>query len=79
MQKTKKVIILDRVNSKFISQAIFILKDCPQDEFSALEEAERIVREYALFRNKKKGNKLLYFILGTGFFVVFAALYVAFL
>lgn len=46
MKGTKKVIILDNLNSKTISHAIFILKNTDKSEFSALEEAERIVEEY---------------------------------
>ena len=46
MNTAKKVIILDKIQSPIIAQAIFILKDGAGDEFSAVEEAERIVAEY---------------------------------
>lgn len=46
MEASKKVIILDNIKSKRISQAIFILNDGETDEFSAVREAERLVREY---------------------------------
>ena len=46
MSGSKRVIILDKVNSPAIAQAIFILKDDTSAEFSAVEEAERIVNEY---------------------------------
>ena len=60
MKGTKKVIILDNVNSKTISHAIFILKDTQKSEFSALEEAERIVDEYiaGCFTEKKRSYLL---------------------
>ncbi|MBR5535290.1 MAG: hypothetical protein IKU60_01445 [Clostridia bacterium] len=46
MNTAKKVIILDKIKSPVIAQAIFILKDGAEDGFSAVEEAERIVAEY---------------------------------
>lgn len=46
MSLEKRVIILNRVNSPDIAQAIFILKDNAENSFSALEEAERIIDEY---------------------------------
>lgn len=46
METSKKVIILDNIKSKRIAQAIFILNDGETDEFSAVCEAEKIVREY---------------------------------
>ena len=46
MDITKRVIILNKLNSPLIAQAIFILKDDSIDEFSAVAEAERIVEEF---------------------------------
>lgn len=46
MDMTRKVIILNKLNSPLIAQAIFILKDDTVNEFSAVAEAERIVEEY---------------------------------
>ncbi len=46
MDTTKKVIILNKLNSPLIAQAIFILKDDSVNEFSAVSEAERIVEEF---------------------------------
>lgn len=67
MNLSKRVIILNRVKSPQISQAIFILRDTSDADFSAVDEAERIVDEYLLFNSvsKKHGKKAL--------FVIFAA------
>lgn len=46
MNLSKRVIILDRLSSPTIAQAIFILKDNADCEFSAVMEAEKIVNEY---------------------------------
>lgn len=46
MDTTKRVIILNKLNSPVIAQAIFILKDSCTNEFSAVSEAERIVAEF---------------------------------
>ena len=46
MNLSKRVIILDKINSPAIAQAIFILKDGAECEFSAVAEAERIVAEF---------------------------------
>lgn len=46
MDTAKKVIILNKLNSPLIAQAIFILKDDDVNEFSAVAEAERIVEEF---------------------------------
>lgn len=46
MNLSKRVIILDKLNSPHIAQAIFILKDSSTCEFSAVMEAEKIVSDY---------------------------------
>lgn len=46
MQASKRVIILDHINSTRISQAIFILSDGAADDFSAVQEAERLVADF---------------------------------
>lgn len=59
MNFSKRVIILDKLNSTEISQAIFILKDSSVSEYCAVSEAERLVNEYlerdgALYRKRSK-------------------------
>lgn len=46
MNMAKRVIILNKLNSPIIAQAIFILKEGAECEFSAVVEAERIVADY---------------------------------
>ncbi len=46
MDTAKRIIILNRLNSPLIAQAIFILKDDTVNEFSAVAEAERIVEDF---------------------------------
>lgn len=58
MRGTKKVVILNKVKSPLISQAIFILKDEVENEFSALSEAERIVDEYIFGTKEQKKSKV---------------------
>ena len=43
---TKKIVVLDRLNSARIEQAIFILRDENGSESDAVSEAERIVNNY---------------------------------
>lgn len=57
MEAAKKVIILNKLNSPLISQAIFILKDEGTDEFSAVTEAERIVEEF-MYHNPASRHRL---------------------
>lgn len=77
MKKAKKVIILDKIESPAISQAIFILRDEDANEFSALYEAERIVEDYLANRpiSRKKNFIPLFFavsaFLATAFFLVY--------
>lgn len=61
MNLSKRVIILDRLNSPSIAQAIFILKDNDESEFYALDEAERIVSDYISgnVRFEKKKHSLV--------------------
>lgn len=71
MKETKKVIILEHINSPVISQAIFILRDGDIKEFSALSEAERIVSEYIEKKTKRaKGRN--YFYLSVAIMMVIA-------
>ncbi len=73
----KKVIILNKVDSPAISQAIFILKDNVSAEFSAVEEAERVVKEYMdAMRFKKRHSKapLLFTLIVLIFSCVVAAI-----
>lgn len=76
MESTKRVVILDRLNSPVIAQAIFILKNESVDEFSAVYEAERIVEEYLTRTLKKKTNKLPIAI-GVLSLLLFCTLYFA--
>jgi len=51
MKNTKRIVILDKINSNLIEQAIFILKDSstPENEaksIDAVTEAQRIIRDY---------------------------------
>ena len=63
MDSTKRVIILNKLNSPAIAQAIFILKDSCTDEFSAVCEAERIVAEFMEKKTaEKRRHSLLPFI-----------------
>ncbi|MGM9552185.1 MAG: hypothetical protein ACI3XA_08020 [Clostridia bacterium] len=78
MNNTKKVIILENLDSSLIAQAIFILKDEMVNEFSALEEAERIVREYTFFKAKKH-SKIPYVLCAVAVLLIFTSLYIAFL
>lgn len=66
MEASKKVIILNNIKSKQISQAIFILNDGEVDEFSAVREAEDIVSAYLdgkpLCRRRRRPLLLLLFL-----------------
>ena len=58
--KEKKVIILENLQSPFISQAIIILKEGAECENTGIiEEAERIVGGYFKNPPKKKNKALL--------------------
>ena len=47
VNNTKKIVVLDRLNSSSIEQAIFILRDARNISASdAVSEAERIVNSY---------------------------------
>ena len=77
MKAAKKVIILDNIDSPHIAQAIFILNDSVQDEFSAVIEAERIIDEYlggtplSKFSGKRFFAKpLFWLLLASGVFLV---------
>ncbi len=63
MDTTKRVIILKKLNSPLISQAIFILKNDTVNEFSAVSEAERIVEEFMHSQSVRHGRSLLPFII----------------
>ncbi len=63
MNLSKRVIILDKLNSSTITQAIFILKDENTCEFSAVIEAERIVDDYISGSFMKKRRTFLPLIL----------------
>ncbi len=72
MNLTKRVIILDKVNSPMIAQAIFILKEGTDCEFSAVAEAEKIVEKFMADKIvlRKKHRYLPYILTGlflTGF------------
>ena len=74
MTRSKRVIILNKVDSKHIAQAIFILRDENCDEFSAVCEAERIVDEYLSLpatQQKRHFNRT------TMFFAVFGIVFLA--
>ena len=43
---TRKIVVLDRLNSARIEQAIFILRDENDSESDAVSEAQRIVNNY---------------------------------
>lgn len=44
---TKKVVILDKLSSPYVREAIIVLKDCAvPSEKSVIAEAERIVNNY---------------------------------
>lgn len=73
LDASKKVIILDNLKSKRISQAIFILNDGETDEFSAVREAERLVTDYLAGKplcvsKKSKPLKFLLLFLGCTLF-----------
>ncbi len=78
MSFSKRVIILNNVKSPDIAQAIFILRDKSVDDFSAVNEAERIVDEYLFYasRPSNKGKKAV-FILCAMVFCVFVGLFLA--
>lgn len=65
MEASKKVIILNKLNSPLIAQAIFILKDEDVSEFSAVAEAERIVEEFMYSGASSKGRGSLLPLLVT--------------
>ena len=51
-----KVVILNRLQSPYVSEAIIILKDsCTLPQSRAIEEAEKVVRSY-LERTAKNGQ-----------------------
>ena len=67
---TRKIVVLDTVNSSRIEQAIFILRDIKEfNESAAVTEAERIVNSYLsnlsdplLHSEKQKKPKMRFFI-----------------
>ena len=63
MNKAKRVIILDKIQSPTIAQAIFILRDENENEFFALAEAERLVSDYLSNRPLSKRKPPFPFIL----------------
>lgn len=55
-ENSPKVVILNRLQSPYVSEAIIILKDsCTLPQSRAVEEAEKIVRSY-LERTAKNGQ-----------------------
>lgn len=82
MNKAKKVIILDKINSPSIVQAIFILRDgVEESDFSAVQEAERIINEYLkhkpLLRARRKYRLAIMVLLVIS--VILFAVYWAFI
>ena len=65
METAKRVIILKRLNSPLIAQAIFILKDDRTDEFSAVVEAERIVEEFMYNPSSSKHKEYAFALIFT--------------
>jgi len=77
MQASKRVIILDNLNSSRISQAIFILSDGASDDFCAIKEAERLIADYLggqPLSPKKKRKLSLPFVAAVAFSFLMAAL-----
>ena len=67
---TRKIVVLDRLNSARIEQAIFILRDAHDiSESDAVSEAERIVNNYLdslsepLLHDEKKKHSDIRFVL----------------
>ena len=55
---TKKIVVLDRLNSPRIEQAIFILRDAKTvSETDAVSEAQRIVNTYLESLSGEEGTK----------------------
>ena len=78
MNFSKRVIILNNVKSPDIAQAIFILRDTSCDDFSAVNEAERIVDEFLFSASRpKRGVKKAVFTLCAVVFCVFVGLFFA--
>lgn len=78
MSLSKRVIILNNIDSPDIAQAIFILRDNSSGGFSAVDEAERIVQEYmAKAPMEKKLDKTALFIGCALVICVLAAFYFA--
>ena len=64
VNNTRKIVVLDRLNSASIEQAIFILRDENRiSESDAVAEAERIINSYLTTSpevfNQKKKKKIL--------------------
>lgn len=80
MNKAKKVIILDKIQSPAILQAIFILRDEDENEFFALAEAERLVNDYLSNRPVSKRKPPFPFIIAAllSLTVAFICLYINF-
>ncbi len=84
---TKKIVVLDRLDSSEIEQAIFILRDENYiSESDAVSEAERIVKSYLASSNaiyssneKKKKFKPQFFLamLGYTLFTVMATMFLS--
>ena len=80
---TRRIVILNRPESSYIEQAIFILRDAdkepPQNETDALCEAERIIDSYIqgirspIGKLKKKRRFLTSVILGVLILTALAA------
>ncbi len=78
---TKKIVVLDRLNSSRIEQAIFILRDEDYiSESDAVSEAEKIVQNYLTSGSsltdcgKKKRFKPSFFFAMLGYTVLTVAL-----
>lgn len=57
-ENSHKVVILNKLESPYISEAIIVLKNsCTLPQSKAVEEAERIVRSY-LERTSKNGQSV---------------------
>lgn len=78
MQASKKVIIFDKLNSTRITQAIFILSDDADADFSAVDEAERLVEKFLggapLLKKRRRAPKFLMALLAVGIAAIAAIL-----
>lgn len=70
--KEKKVIILDKLSSPFIAQAIIILKEDAvyKNHNNIIDEAEKIVSGYFPAQQKKTPKKSLKLLLGGIFIAI---------